>query len=353
MTERSAAKTTPGGISVRAHARLHMGFLDLNGGLGRHFGSIGLAPESPVTALQLTHADRRGASGPAAARALALLERLGNLLDLQTTAHIRLQSAIPEHAGFGSGTQLALAVGTALARLLGLDSSAAEIALLLDRGARSGVGLGAFEQGGFIVDGGHGGGSGTPPVVARLPFPEAWRVVLILDRRRRGVHGDNERGAFGELPEFPAASAAHLCRLVLMQALPALVEQDIAPFGAAISDIQRCVGDHFAQAQGGRYASPEVAALLEWMERNGAAGVGQSSWGPTGFAVCESEAAATDLAARATALGLPGETVELQICAARNRGADLWTDVSATTREHAAGLLAAAPEDSIARERQR
>ncbi len=27
-----------------APARLHLGFLDLNGGLGRRFGSLGLAP---------------------------------------------------------------------------------------------------------------------------------------------------------------------------------------------------------------------------------------------------------------------------------------------------------------------
>ena len=113
-------------------------------------------------------------------------------------------------------------------------------------------------------------------------------------------------------------------------------------------------GDVIVVDAGGVNTQAIIGEIMSSLaERNGAAGVGQSSWGPTGFAVCESEAAATDLAARATALGLPGETVELQICAARNRGADLWTDVSATTREHAAGLLAAAPEDSIARERQR
>ncbi len=39
----------PGAVRVIAPARLHLGFLDLNGGLGRLFGSIGLAIDTPRT----------------------------------------------------------------------------------------------------------------------------------------------------------------------------------------------------------------------------------------------------------------------------------------------------------------
>lgn len=313
----------PGSVDIRAHARLHMGFIDLNGGLGRRFGSIGLSLEQPVTSLRMERAASCTVSGPSAQRALTLLERLIKHLEFEAGVRIRLDSAIDEHAGFGSGTQLSLAVGVGLGRLFGLPLRAADVARLLDRGARSGVGLGSFERGGFIVDGGHRGTGNTPPVVSRLAFPARWRIVLVLDRRRRGVHGDHERRAFGELPVFPADSAGHLCRLVLMQMLPALAEADITPFSRAISEIQRCVGDHFAAAQGGRYASPDVAALLSWMENNGAAGVGQSSWGPTGFAICESRTVAAALCERARSLGLVGEHLELQTCAARNRGAEI------------------------------
>src|SRR5690554_5332153 len=43
-------------VHVVAPARLHMGFLDLNGGLGRLFGSIGLGLENPATELTLQRA---------------------------------------------------------------------------------------------------------------------------------------------------------------------------------------------------------------------------------------------------------------------------------------------------------
>ena len=52
-----------------------------------------------------------------------------------------------------------------------------------------------------------------PPITARLPFPEAWRLLLILDPGREGVSGRAETVAFRELPPFPAERSAHLCRL--------------------------------------------------------------------------------------------------------------------------------------------
>ena len=42
----------PGAVRVVAPARLHLGFLDLNGGLGRMFGSIGLAVDVTNQILQ-------------------------------------------------------------------------------------------------------------------------------------------------------------------------------------------------------------------------------------------------------------------------------------------------------------
>src|SRR5258708_25991378 len=83
--------------------------------------------------------------------------------------------------------------------------------------------------------------------------------------------------------------ASHLCRLMLMQALPAMAERDIESFGNAIGELQRITGDYFAPAQGGRFASPAVAEVLAWFESQGIAGIGQSSWGPTGFAIVAGE----------------------------------------------------------------
>jgi len=280
---------SPSAIRITAPARLHLGFLDLNGSLGRRFGSLGLALDQPAYQVIVRPAARLTVRGPDAARAEHYAHLLQKRLGWPSSVQILIEQAIPAHSGLGSGTQLALAVGTGIARLFGISINASELATVLDRGGRSGIGIGAFEQGGFIIDGGHSATStAAPPIVSRLDFPAEWRVVLIFDRQRQGFSGGTERRAFAELPTFPAQQAADLCRLVLMRALPALAEADFTAFGSAISTLQQVIGDYFAPVQGGRFTSPAVAKLLAELAQQGRLGLGQSSWGPTGFALCDS-----------------------------------------------------------------
>ena len=49
-------RTATQGVAVSVYARLHLGFLDLNGDLGRRFGGIGLAINEPVGRLTLRRA---------------------------------------------------------------------------------------------------------------------------------------------------------------------------------------------------------------------------------------------------------------------------------------------------------
>ena len=307
-------------VTVTAAARLHLGFLDMNGGLGRRFGSLGLAIGHPVTRLTLRRATASSAKGPEAERASRHLDLLIRHLGLSSAYDLSVHAAIPAHAGLGSGTQLALAVATALRRLEGLPLDHSNDALLLRRGARSGIGLGLFEQGGFIVDGGHGARTSTPPVIARMDFPLQWRVILVLDPRAEGVHGGEEQAAFARLAAFEAPLSAEICRLVLIKALPALAEQDIGSFGDAIARIQVIAGDYFAPAQGGApYASAPVARVMEELRLHGARGTGQSSWGPTGFAFAADAREAQRLCdlVRASAAGAG---LNLAICKGINHG---------------------------------
>ena len=247
-------------VRVEAPARLHLGFIDVSGSLGRRFGSLGLTLEEFSTVLSLRRAERFDAQGPDAQRASDYLRRLLDDHDPSTSVALRVHQAIPEHVGLGSGTQLALAVGKAFSALFELPVSVAALAARLDRGARSGIGIGAFEEGGFVVDGGSGAAGAHPPVISRMPFPGSWRVLLVFDRAERGLFGEAERAAFRALQAFPQQRAAHLAHLVLMRLMPALVEEDFASFSGAIGEIQRAVGDYFAAAQGGRFASRAVAA---------------------------------------------------------------------------------------------
>jgi len=321
----------PRSVRIEAPARLHLGFVDLNGSLGRKFGSIGLAIDRPATVLTVAPADQFAATGPEADRAVRAARRFASVLAPDREFRVDVETAIPAHAGLGSGTQLALAVGAGIVRLAGGArsvrdlGSVSELGALAERGARSAIGMAAFTDGGFIVDAGKSlradAAATPPPVLMRIPFPEHWRAILIFDRRVAGVHGDDETAAFARLPEFPVASAAHIAHLVLMRLAPALHEADIETFGAALTEIQAIVGGHFAGAQGGSpWSSPAVGELVMQLAKAGAVGIGQSSWGPTGFAFVPSEDRASALyhsfVEPAKALGL-----SMEIVRGRNTGA--------------------------------
>ena len=273
-------------LRIVAPGRLHLGFVDLGGALGRRFGSLGVTLETPSTAVRVARAEQDAATGPDADRAAAARDAVRAALNFHAPLAVQVEEALLAHNGLGSGTQLALAVGAGVARLAGMPLTGRALAPLLNRGRRSAIGMEAFDGGGVILDGGRGPNTGVPPLLARLPFPEAWRILLVFDTAREGLSGEAETHAMDHLPPYPEALAARVSHLLLMQALPALAEGDIDPFGAAIGEWQRLLGEHYAAAQGGgRYSSPDVAQVAAFLETEGVSGVGQSSWGPTGFAL--------------------------------------------------------------------
>jgi beta-ribofuranosylaminobenzene 5'-phosphate synthase len=313
-------------VRVVAPSRLHLGFLDPAGALGRRFGSIGLALEEIATTVTLRAAARDSIRGPEAGRVAERLAALRAAWSVMSPVAVTVEQAIPAHAGLGSGTQLGLALGAGLARLHGLTATPEDMAAILDRGMRSGIGVAAFAQGGFLVDGGKvPEDSAPPPVTVRLPFPEAWRVLLVLDPSRQGLHGMLERAAFSELPPFPADRAAQLCHLALMRLLPAVARAELAPAADALAEIQRALGDHFAPFQGGgRFTSPDVAEAMAWLAREGALGEGQSSWGPTGFTFLP-DAGSADRLATAGGKRFAGRGLVFRAVRARNRPAEVVT----------------------------
>jgi beta-ribofuranosylaminobenzene 5'-phosphate synthase len=310
------------GWRVKAAARLHFGFMDLNGSIGRRFGSIGLALEEPFVELALRPASTLEIVGPEAERIERYAAAAAAHFGVAPKGRFELHKMIPAHAGLGSGTQLALSVARLLAQSNGIDFDATGMAGTLDRGGRSGLGLATFLDGGLILDGGRGSSETMPPVLSRFDFPQSWRIILVVDQSSSGLHGPHEAAAFASLPPFPEAEAANICRLTLMKILPAAATQDIDAFGGGISELQRKIGDYFAPAQGGRFASKKVAAALSELEAHGAAGVGQSSWGPTGYALAGSRAEADRLVAAVAPAMKRMEGLRLVVVQGRNRGAE-------------------------------
>jgi beta-ribofuranosylaminobenzene 5'-phosphate synthase len=275
-------------VSVGTSARLHFGFLDPSGRGERPFGSFGLAIDRPQTRLSLRRGSELKVTGVPCERAEPYLRSIAASFGLTGSYYLHLDEVIPAHAGLGSGTQLALAIASAVAILEGLPLDLDEIAARLDRGKRSGIGIGTFGHGGAVLDGGPGPDT-PPPVLARVPFPRAWRVLLIFDPAETGMHGAEETAAFATLPDFPESETADLTRRVLLGALPALAEEDFKAFCDQVGYLQKKMGAYFAPMQGGAYVSAGVAAVLKGLVADGVTGLGQSSWGPTGFAFAPSE----------------------------------------------------------------
>jgi beta-RFAP synthase len=300
-----------------------MGFIDMSGALGRHFGSIGVALNEISTRLMVQAADSLTITGQGVQRAERCTQQLCAALGVSDRLAIHIETVIPEHVGLGSGTQMALAIGSALNAFYDLDLSVREIARLTDRGARSGIGIGIFEQGGLVVDGGRGEHTVTPPMIVHMDVPEQWRFLLVFDRRGQGLHGKQEVSAFKALPPFPQEEAARLCYLLLMQALPAVAEQDIERFGDVITQMQASVGGHFAAVQGGVFTSLNVSEAMRWLQRQGAVAIGQTSWGPTGFCAIDGPERAEQLLQGLKQQFKDNQQLEFRVVSARNSRANV------------------------------
>jgi beta-ribofuranosylaminobenzene 5'-phosphate synthase len=283
-------------VRVEAPARLHMGMLDAAGAGPRRFGGLGVAVRRPAVVVEVGEGGELTAEGPDAERALRVARRSAAGFGVGG-ARVRVLEAIPPHVGLGSGTKLALAVTAALAARAGHSPDPPALAQAAGRGARSAVGLWTFALGGFVVEGGRRPGDEQPaPLLARHAMPEAWRCVLAVPAAEPGLSGRAEEEAFARLPPDPDR-AAHIAHLLMTSLLPAIVEADLGEFGAALTRIQRLVGDTFGAVQGGTF-HPRAGALVEALLRLGAAGAGQTSWGPAVYGIVGSAEEGQDVARR-------------------------------------------------------
>ncbi len=278
-------------VRITTPSRLHFSLLDLNGALGRIDGGFGLAitdPNFQIVAEQATGI--HVASSVYRERAYRVLERLQENHPF-SGIKLTFESEIPMHCGFGSGTQLALGVAQAVNVLYELGLDVQQLAKIVGRGGTSGIGIAAFDTGGFIVDGGHRfpdqkasflpssalGDIPPPPILFRYPFPES--PILIVMPNCSRIYGDVEIKLFQTLCPQPEWVAQKLSHTLLLQILPALIEGDMGNFGNALNSIQTFGWKKVEiDAQG-----DELQLTLDFLKTSGAFGAGVSSWGP---AIC-------------------------------------------------------------------
>jgi beta-ribofuranosylaminobenzene 5'-phosphate synthase len=290
---------------VTAPGRLHFGLLNVPGGddsTRRAFGGVGLMLEQPGVVVSVRRGEAWQFEGHLASRAQEFALRfVAGLPDADRRPFQVLVERCPaEHTGLGVGTALGLSVAKALAAECGFEQlSAVDLAARVGRGARSAVGVHGFDLGGLIVEAGKLPGEVLSPLVAHVALPDEWRVVVFTPSVQGKWHGNREQRAFDSARTASRPDVtAELCRVAVQGIVPAAQCGDLAAFGDAVHEFNRRAGEPFAAAQGGVYASGEVAALVEFLRAGGVRGVGQSSWGPTVFAVVGSEGEASACRAR-------------------------------------------------------
>lgn len=322
-------------VLVDAPSRIHITLLDMNAASGRVDGGVGVALDEPGCVLDARKSagiEIHGGDEAARHRVLEAARAVKEGLGLPGGAEITLHATTRQHAGLGSGTQVALATAAALCRLYDREIPIPDLARIVGRGGTSGIGTAAFEQGGFILDGGHRFGSpggkqdfrpsaasrgiAPPPVLARHQFPEDWRILLVTPDVGAGAHGGKEVDIFRTHCPVPLEEVQELCHEVLMRMIPGLIEHDLDLFGSAVNRVQ-CLGFKKVEVT---MQHPIVPALLEAMVQAGAAGAGLSSFGPTVYAIGDSGMADVARAAEETLGDLGGSVL---LTKARNHGASV------------------------------
>jgi len=323
-------------IIVQTPSRLHLTLIDMHGGSGRVDGSVGIALNEPGILLEVRQSqvlEVQGCDSVTRKRIMDSALQILKGLHAGGNVSITVREYYPSHIGLGSGTQLMLAIARGIAEVYGRSLTIKELALLVGRGGTSGIGTAAFEQGGFIIDGGHTFGRGrekndfrpsaasrgvrSPPVIVRHEFPADWRILLAMPNLPGGASGMKETDIFKTHCPVPLDEVQVICHEILMRMLPGIIEHDLELFGSSVNVIQSL---GFKKVELGLQPK-EIPALIEIMRSSGAACSGMSSFGPTVFAIDDTDMQEIEQAAQSFMNDHGGGSS--LITSARNKGASV------------------------------
>ncbi|MFB6252010.1 MAG: beta-ribofuranosylaminobenzene 5'-phosphate synthase family protein [Halobellus sp.] len=325
-------------VRAATTARLHFGFQNLSPSRERIYGGLGITLDSPkvVVAAEPAQGVTCDAEETVADDTVnAVCEYAQQAIDFLGVdgAHVTVESALPRHVGFGSGTQLALCTLTAVSRAYGQDPAVRKLAPRLGRARRSGVGVAAFERGGFVFDAGTptesygvdelaGGVSTVPSVAVRREIPSEWRFLILTPDVESGRSGDEEATSMRAVVRSADPTISdRIGATVAGRVLPAIADGDAARFGAAIQAVDRLNGQWYTDEQGDIYRPP-VAEVVDALDTSQSVfGVGQSSWGPAVYGITTADRAEAAREAGGRALSHAGLDGEVAVVTGRNRGA--------------------------------
>lgn len=293
--ESMTALQSPLSVEVATPSRLHFGLFSFGHRDRRQFGGVGVMVREPQLRIRLTSAVRFCASGAYSERIDKFVERWCEFRGFRDRprCHIETLATPGEHVGLGLGTQLGLSVAAGLSKFCRQPMmSAVEMAQSVGRGLRSAVGTYGFVHGGLIVERGKLPNETIAPLDSRIDIPTEWKWVLIRPNAGPGLSGGDEQAAFDRLPPVPIRITEALIAETRDRMLPAATSADFESFSQSVTRYGRLAGQCFSETQGGTYNGARLAALVELVKSLGVSGVGQSSWGPTLFAILPNLAAA-------------------------------------------------------------
>jgi beta-ribofuranosylaminobenzene 5'-phosphate synthase len=326
---------------IETPSRLHMTLIDLNGTIGRIDGGVGLTIKEPKLILEAKTQDEgvdiffKESQNLGEELVRDYREKIENtakkineFLKADSGFKFEVKKAYPAHSGLGSGTQLSLAAAKLVLNLNDHDMNASQIARIVGRGGTSGIGVRAFDGGGFIIDGGHkidekpdflpsSASKALPaPLIARYDFPQDWNVVLAIPNVPAGASGQKEVNIFQKYCPISLEEVQKLSHLILVKMMPSVVEKDLDSFGSAVNEIQN-IGFKKIEVE---FQDPVINELIENMRNAGAAGVGMSSFGPTIYAITDTNTKSISKMAQSTMKEVGGKVITTK---AQNNGAKI------------------------------
>lgn len=293
---------------IETPSRLHMTLIDLNGSYGRADGGIGLTIDKPNFTLHSELSEKcvtidfnekitdEEIKNEAINKISKTAEKIISHFNFENGFHFTVEKTYPPHSGLGSGTQMSLATAKLICEFNGKETDSIELGSIVGRGGSSGIGMGAFEQGGFVVDGGHDlkdkkgsvlpssvNPAKPPQLIGRYDFPEEWELVVGMCNADTTVTGMKEDDIFEKYCPVPKREVEQLSHIIFMNLIPFLLEKNIIAVGDSINRIQSL---GFKKVEVSRQTQ-NVKDLMDNMKQFGAYGVGMSSFGPAVYGLID------------------------------------------------------------------
>ena len=270
-------------------ARIHLGFLELDQTLPRFFGSVGLTVSNFCFEVQISKSKNLNIVTEhknLKKKTLEIFLKFKKKYNVNF-CKINIKKIIPSHVGLGSGTQFSLTIGYLISKLNNLNISIDEIALFLNRGNRSGIGVQSFKQGGFTIDIGKKKGTNNLPLkLMNIKWPQDWKIILLFDLKGENIFGENEVNKFKDVNKRYRSKFNYNYSTLFLKILPGIMEKDFKSFAEGIQLIQNNMSEIFYK-NSKKFSSKNINHIFDYLRNKKIMGFGQSSWGPTGFIFCE------------------------------------------------------------------